>query len=264
MKTDSHCESGFTVLELLVVIAAIAILAAILLPVLSLAKGYARTATCKNHLHQTGLALQMYVHDDQDQYPRYLGPGGPGYGDAPGKGGRAAGLIYWSTKLFPYYSVNWTNRVFHCPGYTGKITGPYVPGAVDRQGSYGYNLKGAEVDELKTNEFLGLGPISYWRSAQGNFRPLPVYQAEIRVPSEMLAIGDTYMKVGDVSGDDAWGCGPFGGEQVTEPFAPRHGKNYNVLLCDGHVSNMNPWILFDPTNTSSMWNYDHQPHSELW
>ena len=176
-------------MELLVVVAIIAILAALLFPVLSIAKSYARTADCKNHLRETGLALQMYVHDDQDQYPRYLGPGGPSYGDAPGKGGRAVGLVYWSTKLFPYYSVNWTNRAFHCPGYLGIISGPYARGAVERRGSYGYNFAGARVDD-HTNEDFGLGPISYWKNAQGHFVP-PVYQAEIKAPSEMLAIGDT-------------------------------------------------------------------------
>lgn len=250
-------------MELLVVSAIIAILAALLLSVLSLAKGYARTAGCKNHLREMGLALQMYVHDDQDQYPRYLGPSGPSNGDSPGESGRAIGLVYWSSKLFPYYSINWTNRAFHCPGYTGILSGPYARGAVDRRGSYGYNLRGAETGELKTNESLGLGPISYWKNQQGNPWP-PVYQAEIRAPSEMLAIGDSYTKVGDASGDDAWGCGPFGGQYAAGPFAARHGKNYNVLLCDGRVSDMHPWILFDPSNTASMWFYDHQPHPELW
>jgi len=27
---------------------------------------------------------------------------------------------------------------------------------------------------------------------------------------------------------------------------------------------MNPWILFNPTNTAAMWNNDHQPHPEFW
>lgn len=249
-------------MELFVVVAIIAVLAALLFPVFSLAKGYARTVGCKNRLRETGLALQMYVHDDQDQYPRYLGPGGPSSGDDPGKGGRAVGLVYWSSKLFPYDSFNWTNRSFHCPGYSGLISGPYQPGAVERRGGYGYNLAGSRIDD-RTNEVFGLGPISYWRNVKGQFVPA-VYQAEIRAPAEMLAMGDNYMKVGDASADDDWHCGLFASGYAAQPFEARHGKNYNVLLCDGHVFDMNPWILFNLSNTASMWNYDHQPHPELW
>lgn len=83
--------AGFTLAELLVVIAIISILAALPLPAVSLAKNTARSATCQNHLHQMGLALQMYVHDNRNFYPHYLGPAGPSYGDAKGAGGRAQG-----------------------------------------------------------------------------------------------------------------------------------------------------------------------------
>ncbi|MGP8237786.1 MAG: hypothetical protein ACLQVW_20565, partial [Limisphaerales bacterium] len=44
----------------------------------------------------------------------------------------------------------------------------------------------------------------------------------------------------------------------------RHGKNYNIFFCDGQIAGMNPWVLFNPTNTAAMWNTDHQPHPELW
>jgi hypothetical protein len=41
-------------------------------------------------------------------------------------------------------------------------------------------------------------------------------------------------------------------------------KNYNALFCDGPVSAINPAILFSQSNSASLWNYDHQPHPELW
>ena len=245
-------------IELLVVIAIIGILAALLMPALLMAKSYARSVSCKNRLHQMGLALQMYVHDNQNKYPHYLGPAGPSYGDATGQGPRAAGLVYWSSKLFPYYSLNWTNTAFLCPGYNGKISGPYIPGAIDRLGSYAYNTVGVRIND-RTNEYFGLGPVMYWKDAQGNYVPA-VSEAKVSVPSEMLAIGDSLMKADMVGGDDIWHCG----DVDTTPYVVRHGKNYNQLLCDGHVSAMSPWILFNPPNTASMWNYDHQPHPELW
>jgi prepilin-type N-terminal cleavage/methylation domain-containing protein/prepilin-type processing-associated H-X9-DG protein len=262
MQPHGRREKAFSLIELLVVIAVIAILAALLMPVLPVAKGYSRTVACRNHLRQMGYALQMYVHDNQDQYPRYLGPGVSSNGDAVGVGDRARGLVYWSSKLIPYDSMNWTNPAFHCPGYVGAITGPVFRGTIDRQGSYAYNIAGVRVTD-NSDEFFGLGPVSFWKTSTSKFVP-PVSQSQISVPSEMLAMGDSWMKAGDAGADDVWHGGPFASAYAAKPFAPRHGKNYNVLLCDGHVSSMNPWILFNPSNTAAMWNYDHQPHPEMW
>ena len=61
---------GFTLVELLVVIAVIAILAALLLPVLARAKEKARSTQCANNLRQWGLAYQMYANDNEDFLPR--------------------------------------------------------------------------------------------------------------------------------------------------------------------------------------------------
>jgi prepilin-type processing-associated H-X9-DG protein len=45
---------------------------------------------------------------------------------------------------------------------------------------------------------------------------------------------------------------------------PRHGRNYNVACCDGHVEGIDLTRVFDPTNYAIRWNIDHQPHPETW
>ncbi len=61
MKPEGHRNSGFTLLELLVVIATIGSLGALLLPALSRAKASAQNTACRNCLRQIGLGLTMYV-----------------------------------------------------------------------------------------------------------------------------------------------------------------------------------------------------------
>ena len=60
---------GFTLMELLTVVAIIAILAAVLLPVLARARAKAYQTTCSNNLHQIYLAYGMYERDCQGAYP---------------------------------------------------------------------------------------------------------------------------------------------------------------------------------------------------
>jgi prepilin-type N-terminal cleavage/methylation domain-containing protein/prepilin-type processing-associated H-X9-DG protein len=71
---DSHSRLGetrplgYTLVELLVVIAVIGVLVALLLPAVQAAREAARRAECQNHLRQIGIAFHAY-HDSQRQLP---------------------------------------------------------------------------------------------------------------------------------------------------------------------------------------------------
>ncbi len=65
MKTNK----AFTLTELLVCIGIIALLAAILLPILFQARRQAQKATCQSNLRQIGLALRQYVDENDGTWP---------------------------------------------------------------------------------------------------------------------------------------------------------------------------------------------------
>ncbi|MBI2948401.1 MAG: prepilin-type N-terminal cleavage/methylation domain-containing protein [Verrucomicrobia bacterium] len=63
-------KRAFTLIELLIVIAIIAVLASLLLPALSQAKRSAYSVRCKSNLRQLATGLQLYV-DDHQVYPSW-------------------------------------------------------------------------------------------------------------------------------------------------------------------------------------------------
>jgi prepilin-type N-terminal cleavage/methylation domain-containing protein/prepilin-type processing-associated H-X9-DG protein len=247
---------AFTLLELLTVIAIISILASLLLSALAGAKSQGVSASCKNHLKQLGLALEMYVSDNRRVYP-----------DAN---------ALWFDALTVYSPLQWTNRAYHCPGYRGDIS--LYAGSLphDPVGSYAYNASGVGAYDslsplyMKGIERFGLGDTH-------RHHP-PTSQSQVVAPSEMLAIGESRHRgereVSNASGVFVMYCGNIAGSPWgilfpgcyygCPPLPQRHGTNYNQLFCDGHVTAMNPRILFNPTNSATLWNYDHQPHLELW
>jgi prepilin-type N-terminal cleavage/methylation domain-containing protein len=114
-------RKGFSLVELLTVIAIIAILASIIFPVMGLVGNKARMNKCMTQLHQVGLAIQMFKQDNR-KYPDILGTevmtkdGKPPAADgsnvvpmdqpAPSATPKAVGL-------FPEYVK--AARLYHCP-----------------------------------------------------------------------------------------------------------------------------------------------------
>jgi prepilin-type N-terminal cleavage/methylation domain-containing protein/prepilin-type processing-associated H-X9-DG protein len=268
---SSKQKIGFTLIELLVVIVIIAILAAMLLPALNRAQAQAQSTSCKNHLHQMGLALRMYVDDSQGRYPYY------GYYTSA----RLGSYVEWPEALRPYYRFAWTNKEFHCPAYKLVIRLPGKYGIwtdAAYGGSYGYNGPGSWNSTISghwhPSPHLGLGEgfEDAYPATPPAIPALPpaIQEALLKSPSEMLAIGDSRTRLDPEKppvfppmGESYLACGNY----LSPPWLqspPRHGRNYNFLFCDGRVASIDPAVMFNPTNSASLWNIDHQPHPETW
>ena len=65
--TCNRKKSGFTLIEMLVVIAIIAMLAALIVPLIGRAQEKAKRSTCRNNLKQMGLILIQHALDNGDQ-----------------------------------------------------------------------------------------------------------------------------------------------------------------------------------------------------
>jgi prepilin-type N-terminal cleavage/methylation domain-containing protein/prepilin-type processing-associated H-X9-DG protein len=294
-KFERKARSGFTIVELLVTVAVIAILASLLLPALSRAKARADLAVCKNNVHQIGLGLQLYANDFEGEFP-------PGYGNNTRK--------YWYRALEMHVGAKWptlnvqpngiVNRregTYVCPGYS-RARGVFVD-AVGPQtdsevvGAYAYNIDGLDIfDWSDISGAKGLG-MSYRNNL---LRTPPTKDSEIVNPADMIALGDSSVRF--PSGDDhgAWSISTglivptnaICGFQMLEwgmvsrairlSFSPedraldiavtgrRHSGSFNVGFVDGHIEAQKLEPLFrvrgKPTR-ARRWAVDNQPHSAM-
>lgn len=272
-------KCGFTLVELLVVIAVIAILAALLLPALGRAKVAANKAVCMNNLRQQGIALAMYV-DDFGAYPQFVVP-------TPGQ------WQFWMHRLSDYVKDKWPSNnwiggayssppvksVFACPGYD-HIRGVYSTRSQGMAGAYAYNGSGPGRFTTREGTFHTDGGLGGYTGGQ------PVRESEIISPSQLIVIGDSTILVSFgapsdfLAGlDDAPhfftllfveplplppGVPPPPHGKAERAMLRRHGNRWNMLFCDGHVQSARPQKFFNHKSDDvlSLWNRDNRPHRQ--
>jgi prepilin-type N-terminal cleavage/methylation domain-containing protein/prepilin-type processing-associated H-X9-DG protein len=240
---------GFTLVELLVVIAVIGILAALLLPALSMAKAQAQSTACRNHLRQIGVALTMYASDTRC-YPAFMGDSYP--------------YQTWVDRLYQYYPLSWTNASWNCPSYIAN-KGTIECGTSSNRvwsASYSYNCRG--VLGIVTWVAADPGMLRTLNLGLGYPRKNATHEPEVLAPSEMYAVADARaIAQGNL----------LRGQMRMTPWriafegveaAPPHGQGYNLLFVDGHVILVKRNDCLFPPRTARNWNRDNQPHPEAW
>jgi prepilin-type N-terminal cleavage/methylation domain-containing protein/prepilin-type processing-associated H-X9-DG protein len=114
----------FTLIELLTVMAVVAVLAALLLPALGAARAKARETNCRSNVHQIGIAIMAYASEYRDHLPvaGRLGPeplfAWPALRDALGNPLRDSGVFRCpadtdpATALYPEFGTSYEWNTF--------------------------------------------------------------------------------------------------------------------------------------------------------
>ncbi len=235
MKTDlspsaSAIKKGFTLIEILVVIAIISLLSAILFPALGRVRENARRSSCQSNLKQIGLSITQYAQDYDEMIPSVEYNGTP-----------------LSMVLQPYLK---NYQVWRCPSDTTNKQA--------NARTYALNVR------LGNTRLMGqtiTSPLD-WQVGTGQ---IGLHMARIPSPSTTILLGERPNNNSVVTGtsgsdmacpDNPGGAGQgtgscrvgsittYGAEQTINMASgfgstPNHFEGWNYAFADGHVK----WLL---------------------
>ena len=105
-RCSQNNRKAFTLVELLVVITIIAIVAAMLLPAVQVARDAARRSSCANNLRQIGIAMIAFDSANNGLPPRRYGPTW-----TPAE--TTYGYCGWGAIILPYLDLKNIERLYH-------------------------------------------------------------------------------------------------------------------------------------------------------
>ena len=218
-------RSGFTLVELLIVIAIIAILAAILFPVFARARENARRSSCQSNLKQMSLAWMQYTQDnDEAAVPASWYEPSQGFHLWNGTGQYAGTFDYTASPMWPYMK----NAQFTgCPSAHSDEAADW--GMTD----YGYN-------QLYVGGY-GPGDGGSRVAASPNKARMtekPANLAQLQTPSQTLLFADSMWTTPTGSHSRwPWLYPPSSGA-ANGFLQARHLETCNIAFVDGHVKAM--------------------------
>ena len=218
---------GFTLVEMLIVLAIIGILVAVLLPVFVRVRAAAQTTTCASNLHQVGLAMTLYANDHNRYYPsaREVAP---------------FGKCGWVSPLEPYVKAT---QVFTCP----SADTPQI-GSTHYSGEY---HSGCPGPEKTTDDDGNMSEYDYYGSYDLADYSRRMRDDSFRSPSTSAYVIDGR---GLAVYKGTWAWVKQDGEHTMHGL-PRHNDGANVLFGDMHVK----WLGHDALDAPGLWSLQGTP-----
>lgn len=220
-RRENNLRPAFTLVELLVVIGIVAVLIAILLPALSVARANSRAVACLSNLRQMAVAAQAYCNDNGGRFP----------------------VAYWTAANDPIYTgFNWdftivrdvaANTTTVRPGLLWQGAGD-APGIAVQQCPEYQPPAGTDGGDPYTGYNYNTSGIGH---GQSESVPAPAKAGQIRRASEVALFGDGEY----IGGPNKFMRSPFptaGDASFADRAAGtqgfRHRGKTNVAFADGH------------------------------